>query len=77
MIHQIAGCIYSFSDRYKVFLDLFNLSTFIIPRSYVPPLTQQMKYRLSLVEAVDGDFPSNSEDNLKRCGGSKNVCKDA
>jgi len=26
------------SDRYKVFLDLFNLSTYLIPRKYVPKL---------------------------------------
>lgn len=31
------------SDRYKVFLDLFNSPTFLIPREFVPPLTRQMK----------------------------------
>lgn len=36
------------SDRYKVFLDLFNLSTFLIPRDLIPPLTKQMKTKLSL-----------------------------
>ncbi|CAH0387004.1 unnamed protein product [Bemisia tabaci] len=35
------------SDRYKVFLDLFNVSTFLLPRSYVPPLTKGMKKQLS------------------------------
>ncbi|XP_031621248.1 tryptophan 2,3-dioxygenase [Contarinia nasturtii] len=30
------------SDRYKVFLDLFNLSTFLIPRQNIPPLTDEM-----------------------------------
>lgn len=38
------------SDRYKVFLDLFNLSTFIVPRKNIPPLTRQMKKRLSVRE---------------------------
>ncbi|KAK4290449.1 hypothetical protein Pmani_036649 [Petrolisthes manimaculis] len=38
------------SDRYKVFLDLFNLSTFLLPRNSVPPLTRQMKSRLSIRE---------------------------
>lgn len=37
------------SDRYKVFLDLFNLSTFLIPRQYIPPLTRNMKRTLSTV----------------------------
>ncbi|XP_063413198.1 tryptophan 2,3-dioxygenase-like isoform X1 [Mytilus trossulus] len=37
------------SDRYKVFVDLFNLSTFLIPRQYIPPLTRSMKRTLSTV----------------------------
>ncbi|XP_029170080.1 tryptophan 2,3-dioxygenase [Nylanderia fulva] len=36
------------SDRYKVFLDLFNLSTFLVPRHMIPPLTKQMKIKLSI-----------------------------
>lgn len=31
------------SDRYKVFIDLFNSATFLIPREVVPPLTDSMK----------------------------------
>ena len=31
----------------QVFLDLFNLSTFLIPRQYVPPLSRAMQFRLS------------------------------
>lgn len=38
------------SDRYKVFIDLFNLSTFLLPRNCIPPLTRQMKNRLSIME---------------------------
>ncbi|ODM97837.1 Tryptophan 2,3-dioxygenase [Orchesella cincta] len=59
------------SDRYKVFLDLFNLSTFIVPRDCVPQLTNQMKYRLSLVEAVDGDFKCEGENRTNCCSCSK------
>lgn len=36
------------SDRYKVFLDLFNLSTFLIPRDTIPPLTSEMRKKLNL-----------------------------
>ncbi|XP_063697105.1 tryptophan 2,3-dioxygenase [Culicoides brevitarsis] len=36
------------SDRYKVFLDLFNLSTFLIPRENMPPLTMDMRKMLNL-----------------------------
>ncbi|XP_014216444.1 tryptophan 2,3-dioxygenase [Copidosoma floridanum] len=36
------------SDRYKVFVDLFNLSTFLIPRHLIPPLSKRMKTRLSM-----------------------------
>jgi hypothetical protein len=31
-----------------VFLDLFNLSTFLLPRKNIPPLSRQMKTRLSI-----------------------------
>ncbi|XP_004529546.1 tryptophan 2,3-dioxygenase [Ceratitis capitata] len=34
------------SDRYKVFLDLFNLSTFLIPRDVIPPLDVSMRKEL-------------------------------
>ncbi|XP_017766471.1 PREDICTED: tryptophan 2,3-dioxygenase isoform X2 [Eufriesea mexicana] len=51
------------SDRYKVFLDLFNLSTFLIPRHMIPPLTKQMKTKLSVVcnEWNSDDNQNNSE----------------
>ncbi|KAG8260916.1 tryptophan 2,3-dioxygenase activity protein [Homalodisca vitripennis] len=35
------------SDRYKVFLDLFNLSAFLLPRNHIPPLTGTIKSQLS------------------------------
>ncbi|XP_018017684.1 tryptophan 2,3-dioxygenase [Hyalella azteca] len=38
------------SDRYKVFIDLFNLSTFLLPRDSIPTLTRHMKHRLSVHE---------------------------
>ena len=45
------------SDRYKVFLDLFNLSTYLIPRDYFPRLTTRMRHRLSVYENTpDGPF---------------------
>lgn len=34
------------SDRYKIFLDLFNMSTFLIPRDDIPLLTEEMKTML-------------------------------
>ncbi|KAL4230055.1 tryptophan 2 [Mactra antiquata] len=49
------------SDRYKVFLDLFNLSAFLLPRDYIPPLTSAMKRTLSIlsheqIAELDADF---------------------
>ncbi|CAJ0599146.1 unnamed protein product [Cylicocyclus nassatus] len=35
------------SDKYKVFLDLFNLSTWLIPREYIPTLSPRMVKTLS------------------------------
>lgn len=34
------------SDRYKIFLDLFNLSTFLIPRDRIPSLSSLMRFQL-------------------------------
>lgn len=50
------------SDRYKVFLDLFNLSTFLLPRNSVPPLTRKMKYRLSTMEDGEKTMPEMGKD---------------
>ncbi len=35
------------TDRYKPFYDIINLSTWLIPRQYVPKLTDEMKKYLS------------------------------
>ncbi|XP_041466519.1 tryptophan 2,3-dioxygenase A-like [Lytechinus variegatus] len=35
------------SDKYRVFLDFFNLSTFYLPQKFVPVLTESMKTFLS------------------------------
>ncbi|WP_411027402.1 tryptophan 2,3-dioxygenase family protein, partial [Salmonella sp. s54925] len=35
-------------DNYKIFLDLFNLAAFIIPREFIPKLTSSMKKRLAV-----------------------------
>lgn len=48
------------SERYKVFIDLFNLSTFLVPRSLVPPLTPQMKSTLRT------HLSSESDDGAKK-----------
>ena len=39
---------YFCSDRYKVFLDLFNLSTFLIPLQFRPPLTEDVERKLNI-----------------------------
>ena len=38
------------AQQHKIYGDLFNLSTFIIPRSFLPPLPKAMKRRLSFAE---------------------------
>ena len=43
------------SDRYKVFLDLFNLSTFLIPRANIPPLTKQMQTQLNIAKSSNNE----------------------
>jgi len=53
------GC----SDRYKVFVDLFNLSTFLVPRQYSPALTQRMQRNLSMI--IDAQQHPTSDDELE------------
>jgi len=46
------------SEKYKVFIDLFNMSTFLIPKHLIPPLTPQMRNALrthNFVENQDQD----------------------
>lgn len=57
---KILKLILNFSDRYKVFIDLFNLSTFLIPRSYIPKLTTEMKHTLTLLKIVPRDKKEES-----------------
>ncbi|KAF6027238.1 TDO2 [Bugula neritina] len=54
------------SDRYKIFLDLFNVSTYMIPRPYIPQLTVSMKRTLSVM--LNGQTPAtpNTEDQLEK-----------
>ena len=46
-------CTFFSSDRYKVFNDLFNLSTWLIPRYYIPELSPRMRRKLSVMDLDD------------------------
>uniref|UniRef100_A0A2H1V7M7 SFRICE_024725 n=1 Tax=Spodoptera frugiperda TaxID=7108 RepID=A0A2H1V7M7_SPOFR len=61
------------SDRYKVFLDLFNLSTFLLPRSLIPPLDDNMKKSLTLTW---GDNAKENGQNVQNGGHSQNTEKE-
>lgn len=71
------------SDRYKVFVDLFNLSTFLIPRDLIPPLTKFMKSKLSIAwnsldfqeETVSLENSITDSTTSSSSSGKKN-CKD-
>ncbi len=52
-----------FSDRYKVFVDLFNLSTYLVPRAYIPKLSNRLKRRLSVLSADQLMDDINGDDN--------------
>ena len=54
-----------FSDRYKVFLDLFNLSAFLIPRDYIPKLTSSMKRTLSILSPEQIEEIAHEVDEVK------------
>ncbi|CAD6190404.1 unnamed protein product [Caenorhabditis auriculariae] len=52
------------SDRYKVFLDLFNLSTWLIPREYIPSLSPRMVKTLSEHSNLSASLTSESDLSL-------------
>lgn len=58
------------SDRYKVFVDLFNLSTFLIPRHCIPPLSAAMKKRLSMLD--NGTGSGDDDDSVNSSNGTTN-----
>lgn len=60
------------SDRYKVFVDLLNMSTYLVPRQYSPQLTQRMQRCLSVTAMgqsvqdeleFDDDYDDDDDDN--------------
>ena len=53
------------SDRYKVFIDLFNLASFLIPREFLPKLTTEMKMRLAVAN-VDGNQKDENEEKQSK-----------
>ncbi|XP_059371808.1 tryptophan 2,3-dioxygenase A-like [Carassius carassius] len=51
------------SDRYKVFVDLFNLATFLVPREWVPKLDPSEHPFLYMAECCDSSYCSSSSDD--------------
>ncbi|XP_032874499.1 tryptophan 2,3-dioxygenase [Amblyraja radiata] len=49
------------SDRYKVFVDLFNLATFLVPRHWIPKLTSSIHKFLYTAECCDSSYFSSEE----------------
>ncbi|XP_071976892.1 tryptophan 2,3-dioxygenase [Engystomops pustulosus] len=49
------------SDRYKVFVDLFNLSTFLVPRHWVPRLNPSIHKFLYTAECCDSSYFSSDD----------------
>jgi hypothetical protein len=50
------------SDRYKVFIDLFNLASFLIPREFLPKLSTEMKWRLAVADVQGSSQEDGQED---------------
>lgn len=49
------------SDRYKVFVDLFNLATFLIPRHWMPKLNPTVHTFLYTAECCDSSYCSSED----------------
>lgn len=52
---------FPFSDRYKVFVDLFNLATFLVPRHWVPKLNPNVHTFLYMAECCDSSYCSSED----------------
>ena len=68
------------SDEYKVFADVLNLSTYMVPRRYAPPLTQRMQRCLSVAaigERVQDEleFDDYDEEDDDADDATKNLVK--
>ncbi|XP_026077339.1 tryptophan 2,3-dioxygenase B isoform X1 [Carassius auratus] len=51
------------SDRYKVFVDLFNLATFLVPRAWVPKLNPSIHKFPYMAECYDSSYNSYSSED--------------
>lgn len=49
------------SDRYKVFVDLFNLATFLVPRHWMPKLNPTIHTFLYTAECCDSSYCSSED----------------
>ncbi|XP_048366053.1 tryptophan 2,3-dioxygenase [Sphaerodactylus townsendi] len=49
------------SDRYKVFVDLFNLSTYLVPRHWIPKLNPTVHKFLFTAEYCDSSYFSSDD----------------
>ncbi|XP_066505034.1 tryptophan 2,3-dioxygenase A [Hoplias malabaricus] len=49
------------SDRYKVFVDLFNLATFLVPRDWIPKLNPNEHSFLYTAEYCDSSYCSSED----------------
>ncbi|XP_074847986.1 tryptophan 2,3-dioxygenase [Carettochelys insculpta] len=49
------------SDRYKVFVDLFNLSTFLVPRQWIPRLNPTIHKFLYTADYCDSSYFSSDD----------------
>uniref|UniRef100_G1T9H1 Tryptophan 2,3-dioxygenase n=2 Tax=Oryctolagus cuniculus TaxID=9986 RepID=G1T9H1_RABIT len=52
------------SDRYKVFVDLFNLSTYLIPRHWIPKMNPIIHKFLYTAEYCDSSYFSSDESDF-------------
>ncbi|XP_075468808.1 tryptophan 2,3-dioxygenase isoform X3 [Ascaphus truei] len=49
------------SDRYKVFVDIFNLSSFLVPRHWIPRLNPSIHKFLYTAECFDSSYFSSDD----------------
>ncbi len=59
-----------------MFLDLFNLASFLIPREFLPKLTTEMKMRLAVANVQSSENDNKEEQEPHRISGKTNNKED-
>uniref|UniRef100_A0A8C4RCD8 Tryptophan 2,3-dioxygenase n=2 Tax=Eptatretus burgeri TaxID=7764 RepID=A0A8C4RCD8_EPTBU len=65
------------SDRYKVFVDLFNLANFLVPRTWIPQLPPIVQRSLAKADCCDSCYCSSADESDTSLDSLSLSCEDS